>query len=191
MDPEEQLLIKLIKAGDERAFEQVFHAHYMVLSVYAKKILGDLDKAKEVVQGVFVKLYEKREEIHIEGSLRAYLFRAVHNACLNQVKKVAVYENHHQEIKYATPFYEDADMLVQTELEEKIWQSVSNLPDQCRKIFNLSRVDGKRNREIADELGLSIRTVETQISKALKLIRIHLKDFLILILSVIASVTIF
>lgn len=187
MNQEESNFIDQIKQGGEGAFEQLFHLYYKVLTVYGKKLLGDLDLAKEIVQDVFVKFYENREEIQIDSSIKNYLFRAVHNACLNQVKKAKIHDSHHQEIKYNAPFYDNADLLIQTELEENIWKAIEKLPDQCLRIFKLSRFEGKKNKEIAEELCLSIRTVETQISKALRSIRTDIKDLLILILLISAS----
>jgi RNA polymerase sigma-70 factor (ECF subfamily) len=182
LDPEEVSLLSRLQAGEEAAFKILFDRYYPALCVYARRLLGDLDKAREVVQGVFVKLYEHREKLPPITSLKSYLYRSVHNNCLNQVKQTQIYQSHHQQIYGLTPLVEEADELVRLELEEKIWQVVQGLPGQCRKIFQMNRFEDKKNQQIADELGLSIRTVETQISKALKILRRELADFLLLLL---------
>jgi RNA polymerase sigma-70 factor (ECF subfamily) len=183
---QEANLVERLKAGEESAFQTLFEAHYLILCVYAKRIVGDADIAKEVVQVVFVRLYEHRQAIAPLRSIKAYLLTSVHNSCLNHLKQQHTYQMHHQYILQQTSTGEQADPLVELELEEKIYQVVQQLPEQCRRIFQMNRFEGKKNGKIATELGLSIRTVETQISKALKILRHQLADYLpmLLLLSV-------
>ncbi len=150
--------------------------------MYAKRLTGDADAAREVVQDLFVRLYENRHALPAPGSLKSYLYAAVRNACRNQWKQAETRHRHHQQLLYQAPTGEDTDALVQLELEESIWRAVQDLPAQCRKIFQMNRFEDKKNRQIADELGISVRTVETQISKALRLLRGALSDFLPLLL---------
>ena len=175
-------MIERLKAGEEAAFQSLFRAYYPSLCVYARRLTGDADEAREVVQDLFVRLYEHRQSLPAPGSLKSYLYAAVRNACLNRAKQAQTRHRHHQQILYAAPTGEDADALVQLELEEKIWRAVQELPEQCRKIFQMNRFGDKKNRQIAEELGISVRTVETQISKALRLLRAALSDFLPLLL---------
>ncbi len=182
MNPQEAGLIERLKAGEEAAFQTLFRDYYPPLCVYAKRLTGDADGAREVVQDLFVRLYEGREELPALGSLKSYLYAAVRNACLNQLKQAQTRHQHHQRLLYQAPTGEDTDALVQLELEEKIWRAVQDLPEQCRKIFRMNRFEDKKNRQIAEELGISVRTVETQISKALRLLRGALSDFLPLLL---------
>jgi RNA polymerase sigma-70 factor (ECF subfamily) len=184
---QEAALIERLKAGEEAAFQTLFRDHYASLCVYAKRLTGDADAAREVVQDLFVRLYEGRHALPAPGSLKSYLYAAVRNACLNQWKQAQTRHRHHQQMSYQSPTGEDADALVQLELEEKIWRAVQDLPEQCRKIFRMNRFEDKKNRQIADELGISVRTVETQISKALRLLRHALSDFLPLLLLLAAA----
>jgi RNA polymerase sigma-70 factor (ECF subfamily) len=184
LKPEDSLLLISLKEGNEDAFATLFHTYYPGLCLYARKIVGDLDAAKELVQDVFVRLYEIRQELPEIHSLKSYLYRTVHNACLNQVKQVHIYSAHHQQIKYQSEEGYDADMLIQSELEERISQAIQGLSTQCRTIFEMNRFEGKKNKEIAQELNLSIRTVETQISKALRILRQELQDLFLLLLLV-------
>lgn len=164
--------------GEEAAFEELFYQYYPLLCVNARRILVDEDQAKEIVQDVFVRFYEHRERLLPIDSLKAYLFKAVQNACLNQLKQQRIYRNHHQQLQNILPHADEIEPVLLLELEEKIWQAVQHLPDQCRRIFLMNRFDNKKNKDIAQELGLSIRTVETQISKALKILRETLSDYL-------------
>jgi RNA polymerase sigma-70 factor (ECF subfamily) len=187
LNPQEAALIERLKAGEEAAFQTLFRDYYPLLCVYAKRLTGDADGAREVVQDLFVRLYEGRQTLPAPGSLKSYLYAAVRYACLNQLKQAYTRHQHHQQILYHAPTGEDTDALVQLELEEKIWRAVQDLPKQCRKIFRMNRFEDKKNRQIADELGISVRTIETQISKALRLLRGALSDFLPLLLLLAAA----
>ncbi len=186
MDKTDASLLILIRNGDISAFEKIFNIYYPVLCIYAKKIVGDLDEARDIVQDVFVKVYNDRDNLAIDTSIKSYLYKAVHNASLNRIKQIKIHRHHHEYIKNQAPFSEDHDTMIKAELEEKIWQIIQSLPDKCRKIFEMNRFEGKKNKEIAETLGISIRTVETQISKALKILREHLLSslFAFLMLSV-------
>jgi RNA polymerase sigma-70 factor, ECF subfamily len=176
------ILLDLIKAGNINAFENLFNSHYSALCIYASKVLGDMDEARDIVQNVFVTFYVNRNAIEVTSSLRSYLYKSVYHACLNHLKKVKLHRRHHEHLKYQLPFSDDHDALVNSELEEKIWGVVQRLPEQCRRIFEMNRFEGRKNREIAVTLGISIRTVETQISKALKILRENLITFLVSLL---------
>ena len=143
-------------------------------------MIPDEDLARELVQDVFVSFYEKRKELNIHSSLKAHLYQSVKNRCLNQIKRNQIRRDHHANIfidkKNDEAFIEDK--LQETELETRIFNIVQTLPDQCRRIFEMSRFKGLTNQEIADKLKLSKRTVETQVSKALKVMRKHLSDYL-------------
>jgi len=180
--PDDIDFIVQIKRGDVKAYENIFTEYYGALCLFAKNMLGDMDKARDVVQEVFVTLYASCQTLQINTSLKSYLFKCVYNACLNSIKQQKVYAHHHEYLKQNLSFVDDHDMMVRAELEDKIRVTVEALPDQCRKIFRMNRYEGKKNSEIASELGISVRTVETQISKALKVLRANLTDFLTLVL---------
>ncbi|MCW3804781.1 RNA polymerase sigma-70 factor [Plebeiibacterium marinum] len=182
---EKELLTRLSR-GDESAFEQIFVAYYQPLVVFANKLVFDIDMARDLVQGVIVHFYEKREEIQIHTSLKAHLYQSVRNKCLNHLKREQTLRTHHsvlfQESKEAEGAFHD--IMEETELENKIFQVINTLPGQCRKIFEMSRFQGKTNQEIADELSISKRTVETQISNALKKMRQKLSQYMGILVSV-------
>lgn len=177
-------ILNEIQQGNERVFEMIFRKYYQSLSNYAFNFLKDMDDSEEIVQGVFLKLWEQRESIEISVSLKSYLYRAVHNTCLNRIKHLKiqdVYKEYNAEFLEET--YDSAtDLLYKNELEKRIAEALSKLPEQCRLIFKLSRFEELKYQEIADQLGLSIKTVENQIGKALKIMRTELSDYLIILM---------
>lgn len=161
-------------------FEDVFKAHFKNLHAYACTIVKDDVMAEEMVQNVFYKIWERKAHLSIQTSLTAYLYRAVYHESLNYIK--------HQKVKTAYQSYATARMNQQTdnaekkvllgELEQRLRTALQELPEQCRTIFQMSRFEELKYQEIADKLGLSIKTVENQMGKALKLMRLKLIDFL-------------
>jgi RNA polymerase sigma-70 factor (family 1) len=169
---EEIHIIRGIRQGHENSYSQLFESYYRVLSVFACKYVKDLEAAREIVQDLFVHIYENRESLVITTSLKSYLYHSVRNRCLNHLKQIKIHEKHLDILKSEAAEGLDPDALYrETELEYRVFQIVSDLPSRCQAIFMMSRVEGKKNGEIADSLKISVRTVETQISKALKILR--------------------
>ncbi|GHB62303.1 RNA polymerase sigma-70 factor [Persicitalea jodogahamensis] len=176
-DPE---IVQAIRQGQESAFEQMFRTYYEPLCRYANTLLKDSDEAEEVTQGLFLTIWEKRSDLEITLSLKAYLYRAVHNHCLNRIKHYGVRETHRA---YSLHFQTDShdsvtEAIYGSELEKRIERAVSKLPEQCQVVFRMSRFEELKYQEIADQLGLSIKTIENQIGKALKIMRKELADYL-------------
>ena len=180
MDLSEPALVQAIQTGNERAFEVVFKRYYAVLHQYACAMLKDEDEAEEIVQMMFATIWEKRETFEISISLKSYLYRAVHNASLNRIKHLSVRSQHQAHTLYYSNEGEEstANVMAQNELTQQIEKAVLRLPEQCRLIFRLSRFEELKYQEIADQLGLSIKTVENQIGKALKIMRLELSEYL-------------
>ena len=178
MDSREKYIIEGLQSGRESAYRQLFEMYYQQLVVFACKYLEDLEGARDIVQECYLHMYESRASITIQTSLKSYLFTAVRNRCLNQLKHANVKEKYSKSIQSAENISaQDPDGIMDAvELEARIYEIVSALPEKCRQIFIMSRVDGKKNPEIASELNLSIRTVETQISKAIRALRIKLLE---------------
>ena len=180
MEWSEDRMIASLAERDERTFEQVFKTHFKNLHAYAYTILKDDMLSEELVQNIFFKLWERPEKLNISGSIAAYLYRAVYNESLNHLKHLKVrskYESHavHQ-LKNETDSASKRIML--KELERKLDVALQELPEQCRTIFQLSRFEELKYREIAERLEISPKTVENQMGKALKLLRMKLIDFL-------------
>lgn len=172
--------IQLLAVGNEATFEQVFKTHFKALHSYAFTILKDEMAAEEIVQNLFLKIWERKEQLSIHSSIKAYLYRGVHNDCMNMLKHEKVkkawqtYTTHHME-KETGPA---SQKILLSDLEEKLHKAMNELPEQCRTIFQMSRFEQMKYQEIANRLGLSIKTIENQMGKALKLMRLKLVDFL-------------
>ena len=161
------------------AFEQVFKAHFKSLHGYALAILKDESTAEEVVQNIFFKLWDKAEALTITGPIAAYLYRAVHNESLNFLKHQKVKRSHQTHTLYhMRNETETSTKAGLKELEQQLHKAMNELPEQCRTIFQLSRFEELKYREIADQLEISVKTVENQMGKALRLLRVKLVDFL-------------
>ncbi|MGL4599290.1 MAG: RNA polymerase sigma-70 factor [Bacteroidia bacterium] len=175
----EQEWIAAIRKGDEQAFERMFRAYHAALCRHAVRLLEDAEDAEEAVQQVFLKIWERREAFEITVALKAYLYRAVHNAGLNMIERKKRERNHQQAELHVVHRSEDAvPEMRRKELEVAIQQAIQTLPEQCRGVFELSRFEELKYREIADTLGISIKTVENQMGKALRLLRERLSPFL-------------
>ncbi len=161
-------------------FEQVFKAHFKALHAYACTILREEAQAEETVQQVFYKLWLKKDRLNIGQSLKAYLYQSVYNESLNYIKHSKVKKAHQSHILRTSEKGEisSSKKLIAKELEGKILEALNHLPEQCRTIFQMSRFEDLKYREIADNLNLSIKTVENQMGKALKIMRAHLADYL-------------
>lgn len=172
--------VAALRRGDERTFERLFRSLYASLCGYAYTFLKDDADGEEVVQTVFLILWEKRGTLDITVSLKAYLYRAVHNQCLNRLKHLRIREGHAELVLATTePGYDSATaQLIGTELEVRVEAAIAQLPAQCQLIFRMSRFEELRYQEIADELNLSVKTIENQIGKALKILRVELADYL-------------
>ncbi|MEM9671014.1 MAG: RNA polymerase sigma-70 factor [Cyclobacteriaceae bacterium] len=160
-----------IQRGDEAVYKTLFTEYYPVLTTFALKYVSEIDTAKEVVQEVFIKLYRKRESLTIQQSLKAYLFKAVYRTCLNVIDQENRRSRHYQEATLHQSDTEYTDCLEEAEATQRIYRAIEQLPEQCQRIFTMNRFEGLSNQAIADQLNISKRTVETQISKALKLLR--------------------
>jgi len=175
---------KTITIGDLADFEKLFKANYSQLCSYAHLFLNDRDAAEDVVQDVFFKLWKNRDELSVNTTLKSYLFRAVRNGCMNVIEHISVRDAYkvvnEEDIKNSEA--NEIDEAVVSELEQRIRETINLLPAERRKIFMMSRFDGLKYREIADKLGISVKTVENQMYQALKFLRERLVDYLPLIL---------
>jgi RNA polymerase sigma-70 factor, ECF subfamily len=163
-------IIRRIRQGDKAEFESLFRSSYVSLVRYAKSIIRDHDSAEEIVQDLFFKIWQNRENINIESSLNGYLFRSVHNKCLHHINHLRIVDKHVQEnIKSQTITTEDpVDILRYKELQERIILILKRLPERCSLIFCMNRFDGLKYNEIAEKLSVSVKTVEANMGKALK-----------------------
>jgi len=162
-------------------FEKLFKHYYERLCRYANDIVNDADEAEDVVQQSMIAIWEKRNTLQITVSLKSYLYRSVHNTALNKIRHRNVRRSYAGEQSNGFEQGEEttADTLSGKELGHQIQVAINHLPEQCRMVFKLSRFSEMKYSEIADHLGISPKTVENHMGKALKLLRKQLKDFLI------------
>jgi RNA polymerase sigma-70 factor (ECF subfamily) len=184
VDLRDQQELTALKQGSETAFEMLFKRYYQPLCNYAYSFLNDRDESEEVVQAAFIGFWDKREAIEIQTSMKAYLYRMVRNSCLNVLKHEKVKQAHAKlQLAEGEPAYEAVSQsMLSTELEGRIHEAMKALPEQCRIVFQLSRFEELKYAEIAEQLGISVKTVENQMGKALKIMRGQLKDYLPLFL---------
>lgn len=180
-----QLFHSLAK-GDEHAFEQLYRIYFPRLYAFSNKIISDNGLAKDVVQNVFIKIWETRTSLNYENT-EAFIYQMVRNASLNYVRHLKVVDNLKlvvkdqylgEELYYIDMVGNEPYILIEKELEEKIWKVMDSLPDKCLDVFRMSRIDGLKNREIADHLGISVKAVEKHISKALQIYRYNFSEYL-------------
>ena len=186
MSPPKSYIHNKLESGDIKAFEMLYNEHYTPLCHFAQRFVFDLDTAREIVQDVFVRIWEKRSSLPAEISLKTYLYSSVRNKCIDHLKHLKV-ENEFQkkQIKEVlepgnnsfNSIDHPLDGLITKELENAINDAIKNLPNKCREIFELSRFKGLKYQEIAEELNISVKTVETQMSRALESLKKKLSRF--------------
>lgn len=179
------ILVSRLKNDDPMAFEIIFRHFYSGLCVFAKQYVLSLDSAEEIVQDTFVRLWEDRKQIKAELNFKSYLFTCVRNNCLDYIKHQNIKDEYNLKVQnlYGEALLEEEyDFFIESELREKIETAINLLPEQTKIIFELSRFEDKKNKEIAEELDISIKTVEAHITKALKILRKNLKEYLSVII---------
>ena len=185
MDLMEALIVQNLKEGNEHAYKYVFDAHYDVLCVIAVRYLHDDFMAESVVGDVIFHLWETRENIDIQTSLRQYLIRSVRNRCLDYLKSrqfrheqtLSTLTDDSRLLERSASHDHPLGYLLEKELEQTINDVIEGLPADCRRIFKMSRFDGKRNTEIAQELGISVNTVKYHMKQALRLLQQQLGKY--------------
>ena len=168
-----------IKKGDLSSFEKLFRHYYQALCGYANTYLNDMDLAEEFVQDVFTILWERREAIDIETSLQSYIYKSVKNKCLMHLRHEKVKKTHAKQLEemYNSTSNKTAEVSGMFELQDIINKTLNLLPDRCRKIFTMNRFEGLKYKEIAEYMSLSIKTIEADMGRALKVFRDALKDY--------------
>jgi len=168
----------------KRKFETLFREHFTGMSYFARKYTGDLDSAKEIVHSVFIRIWENRLDFDWEKPTKSYLFTSVYNRSMNFLRDKKKFISHEEATLHnmVTDVSDFSDNLETAELESRIKSALQKLPEKCREVFELSRFEGKKYTEIAEHLNISVKTVESQMSKALSLLKGELKDYLMILL---------
>jgi RNA polymerase sigma-70 factor (ECF subfamily) len=168
-------LVERVRAGDSAAFDAIFRQYYAHLVGYVQSLLRDQAAAEEVVQDIMLEFWRRRSTLAADVSLKGYLFQSARNRAFNHARHARIVRQSEPLLVHEQPQPPAADAeLAGEELSSAIQSAVAGLPPRCREVFELSRVDGLRYSEIAVALGISVKTVETQMGKALQVLRTRL-----------------
>jgi RNA polymerase sigma-70 factor (family 1) len=172
-DTDDEFWIENIRNGDERAFEILFKKYYLPLTRFAWRYVNSKAVAEELVQELFTILWEKREGWETKGSLRSYLYKSVRNLSLNYLKHQGVKQEYdHQWMEQKeNPEIEFRDTFREQQIREAITRAIEELPERSKMTYKLHRYDGLTYSEIADVMGVSVKTVESQMTRTLKMLR--------------------
>lgn len=178
IDQTDKDIIELLPVKGDQAMEMLFKKYYTFLCRVLIRVIPDENLVEDLAQDVFLDVWRKRDTININTSLKAYLRRAAVNKALNYIRDRKIrWEDEEKHPETVSKLVGANQLLEAEELQDLINRSVDELPERCRLVFSLSRFEEMTYQEIATELGISIKTVENQISKALKLLRISLGDY--------------
>ncbi len=175
----EQAWLEKLRNGEERALRALFDRYYGAIVRDIYRLIPDSDTCKDLVQEVFVELWRKKESLEIQVSIYAYLRRAAVNKALNHIKsnKRYVFEEPDKQNQIKDSSAQDiAQKEHQGNLEDALHKAIETLPEKCRAVFALSRFEHLSHKEIAEKLGISVKTIENQITKAMKMLREALSD---------------
>lgn len=183
-------IIKQLKNGEEAAFKIIFNTFYSRLFFFVREYVVKDEVAENIVQESFVTLWDKRKTINNDTNLNAYLYTVSKNGALKYLRSQTAFRKYKSEVEKNNNINEinmsaldqlETSDLTFKELEKLVNDAISSLPPQCERIFRMSRFEDKKDREIAVELGISQKAVEAQKTKALKILKIALKDYLPLV----------
>jgi len=171
---------KKIQAGDIREFERLFMKYYDPLCHHAGKILNDMDTAEDVVQEFFYHFWKDRESFTLKFSLNSYLYRSIRNNALRYLEHLAIRKGYAEMIlsdfRDVMPAAGQTDVDL-NELNYAVNETLQQMPERCSLVFRMNRFEGKKYREIAEILSISVKTVEADMGKALQIFRKSLKDY--------------
>jgi len=186
---EEKDWLELLRKDDERGMQLIFERYYKYLVVTAYNIQDDDNRAKDIAQDVLFEFWKKRESLEITTSLKAYLRRAVLNKSIDEIRsrKRLVFDDKIMEQQMDTAEATTNVSLEQQDLKHLITSAIESLPERCKLVFRLSRFEDMSHKEIAAQLNISTKTIENQITKALKQIRAQLAQYGKIVLLIIVN----
>lgn len=177
MNPDEAITWRAIQQKDGQVFENYYKEHYTYFFLGACKYLKDAGLAEEIVNDVFITIWEHAEKINIDSSLKSYIYRAVINRSLNALNKNKRDREYQQELSRLPEQTFELREMEENELKIRLYRAIDQLPEQCQRVFRMSRFEALKQQEIADQLGISIKTVKNHITHALKQLSIVLGDW--------------
>lgn len=178
-DPNDRDLLSRLRGGDHEAFDAIFRQWYEPVVRSANRVLRDVGVAEELSQDVFLELWRRRESLAPDSSVAGYLMQAVRNRALNHLRHLAVQRKSVVYVEALSEPAEHADAQAQaSELQRALTAAIAELPPRTREVFVMSRERGLRYSEIAEELGVSVKAIEANMSRALRILRDRLAPFM-------------
>jgi len=174
----EQFILNELQKGNERAFDTIFKQYYKPLCQFSYSLIKEQDTAENLVQEVFVKLWEKRENTTKIDNLLSYLMGMVRNQSIDFLRKEKTNSKVYNQLRPEKSENTTDEQISKNEFEERLLKSIMNLPERCRTAIEMSRFDGFSNKEIALKMEISVKGVEALIGRSLKLLRSELQEFL-------------
>jgi RNA polymerase sigma-70 factor, ECF subfamily len=187
MNLQEQAIWKNIQQKDIVTFERYYKEHYKSFFLMACKYLKDSSLAAEIVNDVFLKIWEDGDQMKIETSLKSYIYKAIINRSLNALHKNKREISLDDDIINIPDETYELRQIEENELRIKLYAAIDQLPEQCRKVFEMSRFEELKQQEIADKLGISIKTVKNHITIALKHLSVSILNYLVLLVLIIRN----
>lgn len=175
---EQEILLVHLGLGMQYAYEDIFRKFYEPLCFFADKIIDDSDKSEDLVQDVLITLWEKRKDFNTLASLRSFLYVSVRNSCFKELEKRKVRLKHVDSLGYDELVDESSvlDTIIHAEVIRRVFDAVDKLPERCKKVIRLTFEEGKSSKEISEEMGVTVSTVNNQKMRGLILLREHLSD---------------
>ena len=177
-------IFQAIKRKEHGAFKQLFEAYFKKMTLFAEYFLLDRDEAEDIAQEIFVDLWNNSSALPNISNIKSYLFVQVRNRCLNRLKHLHVEDNYKQWLQEAQIYAEIPEAEIDQEILERVYQVIEELPEQSKIIFKRCVLDGKKYKEVAEEMDISINTVNTQMKRSYKFIRSRLGATFLILLSI-------
>ena len=181
MDREENLILDRIKKRDKETFKILYENYFAKMVLFSESYLYNEEEARDLVQDLFFYLWDHAEVLQVTTSIKAYLFTSVRNRCLNVLRDRKIRDEHNDKLFEAQLFSGSEDVVIDEEVSRRLQEALNALPDKCREIILLKIVDGKKNKEIAEQLEIAETTVKTQVQRAYRMLREKLIPVLLFI----------
>lgn len=178
-------IFEAIKRREHCIFKQLFETYFKKITLFAEYFLLDRDEAEDIAQEIFVDLWNNAPTLPEIANLKSYLFVQVRNKCLNRLKHLHVEDRYKQWLAEAQAYAEIPEVEIDPELLQRVYEVIEELPDQSRLIFKSCVLEGKKYKDVAEEMGISVNTVNTQMKRAYKYIRTRLGVSFLIILAVV------
>lgn len=183
----EQQIMSGLKSDSQNAFSILFRTYYKDLVLFAGNYIREKSICEDIIQSIFLNIWENRHSFEIKTSLKSYLLQSVRNNCIDEIRHKKIVDNYAAKEILFNNEIDIEHYILYSDLQDHLEEALSKLPEKYRETLVLSRIDGIKYKDISEQLNISIRTVEDRISKALQLLRISLKEYLISIALILSS----